>query len=103
MLHRQENMLFWLGTMLALLLVASRAKRETKVAHQSNYAISSAIENCMDRCRHSEEPLACLAETLQELRDRLWKESDVQLVELATRRVLLRVLVTRYVEPYELV
>ena len=73
------------------------------MAHQSNYAISSAIESCMARCRNSEEPLACLAETLQELRDRLWKESDVQLVELATRRVLLRVLVTRYAEPYELV
>jgi len=71
------------------------------MAHQSNYAIHSAIRLCLAHCRQSDEPLSSLAESLDELRDRLWREADVQTVEHGVRKVLVRIFATRYVESYE--
>jgi hypothetical protein len=73
------------------------------VAHQSNYAIRSAIECCLARCRQSEQPLGCLEEALESLRERLWHEQDVAVVEATVLKILLRVLATRYVDRYEVV
>ena len=71
------------------------------MARQSHFGINLAIRNCLAHCRQSDAPLATLSESLEELRDRLWREADVQTVEHATRRVLARLLATRYVESYE--
>ena len=71
------------------------------MAHQSKYAIHSAIRLCLAHCRQSDEPLASLSESLDELRDRLWCEADVEFVEHAVRKVLVRVFAARYVESYE--
>ena len=71
------------------------------MVHQSNCAISLAIRVCLAHCRQSDTPLGSLAESLDELRERLWCEADVQAVEHAVRRVLVRVFATRYVESYE--
>ena len=86
--------------MLPLTIIPQSPEDDT-VARQSNYAINSAIRLCLAHCRQSDDPLASLSETLDELRDRLWREADVRAVEHAARKVLVRVFATRYVESYE--
>ena len=73
------------------------------MARQSDFAVRAVINRCLDRCRSSETPLACLAEQVEELRERLWGDADIHTVERAVLKVLLSVLATRYVEPYEVV
>jgi hypothetical protein len=53
--------------------------------------VSEAIADCLTTCTAAEFPLARIAEFLDELRNRGWKERDRHLVEVTVLRALLRI------------
>lgn len=59
---------------------------------QSAQAITAAIQSCLDECRHSDSPLAAVAETVERLRHEGWREIDVRRVEKVVLKVLFGVL-----------
>jgi hypothetical protein len=65
------------------------------VSHQTEISIRNVVDGCLARCRHSDSPLACLAETVDNLRAAGWRERDVRAVEKA----VLRIVLNTFVEP----
>jgi hypothetical protein len=50
--------------------------------------INNAIQECLNRCRGSETPVARLALYCVELRQKNWNEDDIRAVETAVVRFL---------------
>jgi hypothetical protein len=63
------------------------------VSHQTEISIRIVVDGCLARCRHSDSPLACLAETVDNLRAAGWRERDVRAVEKAVLRMVLNTFV----------
>jgi hypothetical protein len=57
--------------------------------------IRNVVDGCLARCRHTDSPLACLAETVDNLRAAGWRERDVRAVEMA----VLRIVLSTFLEP----
>ena len=54
--------------------------------------ISSAIQDCLERCRGAETPLARLALFFDDLRQTGWSEPEIRTVETAVVRLLGRII-----------
>ena len=65
------------------------------MSHQTEMSIRNVVDGCLARCRNSESPLACLAETVDNLRASGWRERDVRAVEMS----VLRIVLNTFVEP----
>jgi hypothetical protein len=50
--------------------------------------INSAIQDCLERCRTTETPLATLARFCDELRKQTWNDQEIRAVETAVVRLL---------------
>ena len=50
--------------------------------------INNAVQDCLNRCRGSETPLATLARFCDDLRQSGWNETEIRAVETAVVRML---------------
>src|SRR5262249_53565911 len=50
--------------------------------------INNAIQDCLNRCRGSDKPVAALARHVNALRQAGWNETDIRAVETAVVRLL---------------
>jgi hypothetical protein len=66
---------------------------EKKLSEQSENSIREAVKACLNRCYEGATPLGVLAESLADLRERGWSESDVRQVEISVRKVLAGVMI----------
>jgi hypothetical protein len=54
--------------------------------------LNGAVHLCLQKCYRAENPIACLAEYISELRRMGWHDWEVEELEIAVRRILGRVL-----------
>lgn len=54
--------------------------------------LNGAVHLCLQKCYRAENPIACLAEYISELRRMGWQDWEVEELEIAVRRILGRVL-----------
>jgi len=54
--------------------------------------LNGAVHLCLQKCYRAENPIACLAEYVSDLRRMGWQEWEVEELEIAIRRILGRVL-----------
>ncbi len=54
--------------------------------------LNGAVQLCLQKCYRAENPVACLAEYIANLRRMGWYDWEVEELEIAVRRILGRVL-----------